>query len=61
MNNCVGISDTAEMILTVTQYEASQTITNICYKVDVLPSQQSGQYIGSVTYTATSDASSYLN
>ena len=60
-NTYAGIPDTAETISAVTQYESLSTTTNICYKVDVPASQASGQYTGSVTYTATSDASSYLN
>ena len=60
-NDYAGIPDTAETIAAVTQYESNYTTTNICYKVDVPASQASGQYTGSVTYTATSDASSYLN
>ena len=60
-NTYAGIPDTAETIAAVTQYESLSTTTNICYKVDVPSSQASGQYTGSVTYTATSDASSYLN
>jgi surface protein len=54
-----GIPNTAQTISAVTQYEANQTSTDICYKVDVPASQPSGIYQGSVTYTATSDASSY--
>ena len=60
-NDYAGIPDTAQTISAVTQYESLSTTTNICYKVDVPASQASGQYTGSVTYTATSDASSYLN
>ena len=60
-NTYAGIPDTAETISAVTQYESLSTTTNICYKVDVPASQASGVYQGSVTYTATSDASSYLN
>ena len=60
-NDYAGIPDTPQTISAVTQYEANHTTTNICYKVDVPASQASGQYTGSVTYTATSDASSYLN
>ena len=60
-NDYAGVPDTQQTIAAVTQYEANQTTTNICYKVDVPASQASGQYEGSVTYTATSDASSYLN
>ena len=56
-----GIPDTAEAIAAVTQYEAGLTTTDVCYKVDVPASQASGVYTGSVTYTATSDASTYYN
>jgi uncharacterized delta-60 repeat protein len=60
-NDYAGIPDTPETIAAVPQYTANHTTTNICYKVDVPTSQPSGVYTGSVTYTATSDASSYLN
>jgi hypothetical protein len=60
-NDYAGIPDTPETIAAVPQYTANHTTTNICYKVDVPASQPSGTYTGSVTYTATSDASSYLN
>jgi uncharacterized protein (TIGR02145 family)/uncharacterized delta-60 repeat protein len=60
-NNYAGFPDTPETIAAVPQYTANHTTTNICYKVDVPTSQPSGVYTGSVTYTATSDASSYLN
>jgi hypothetical protein len=60
-NDYAGIPDTPETIAAVPQYTANHTTTNICYKVDVPTSQPSGTYTGSVTYTATSDASSYLN
>lgn len=56
-----GIPDTAEAIAAVTQYEANLTTTDVCYKVDVPSSQASGEYTGSVTYTATSDAGAYYN
>jgi uncharacterized delta-60 repeat protein len=60
-NDYAGFPDTPQTIAAVPQYTANHTTTNICYKVDVPASQPSGTYTGSVTYTATSDASSYLN
>jgi hypothetical protein len=60
-NDYAGFPDTPQTIAAVPQYTANHTTTNICYKVDVPASQPSGIYTGSVTYTATSDASSYLN
>ena len=54
-----GVPDTAEAIAGVAQYESNTTTTEVCYKVDVDATQQSGQYAGQVTFTATSDASSY--
>jgi hypothetical protein len=60
-NDYAGIPDIPQTIAAVPQYTANHTTTNICYKVDVPASQPSGTYTGSVTYTATSDASSYLN
>jgi hypothetical protein len=60
-NDYAGIPDTPETIAAVPQYTANHTTTTICYKVDVPTSQPSGTYTGSVTYTATSDASSYVN
>jgi uncharacterized delta-60 repeat protein len=56
-----AVPTSPQPITAVTQYQANTTTTEICYKVDVLPSQQSGQYAGQVTFTATTDASSYLN
>ncbi len=58
-NEYAGIPITSQAITAVTEYVSAPTITDICYKIDVSPSQPSGVYIGSVTYTATSDASSY--
>ncbi len=58
-NQYAGIPDTAQAISAVTSYQETSTSTDICYKVDVSPSQQSGVYTGQVTYTATTDASSY--
>jgi uncharacterized protein (TIGR02145 family) len=60
-NDYAGFPDTPETIAAVPQYTANHTTTTICYKVDVPTSQPSGTYTGSVTYTATSDASSYVN
>jgi hypothetical protein len=60
-NDYAGFPNTPQTIAAVPQYTANHTTTNICYKVDVPTSQPSGTYTGSVTYTATSDASSYLN
>ncbi len=58
-NQYAGIPDSAQTISAVTSYQETSTTTDICYKVDVSPSQQSGIYTGQVTYTATTDASSY--
>ncbi len=58
-NDYAGIPETPQTITAVTAYQETATTTDICYKVDVLPSQPSGQYTGSVTFTATSDASGY--
>lgn len=55
-----GVPASAETISAVPEYEASSTTTNVCYKVDVASTQQSGEYAGQVTFTATSDASAYL-
>lgn len=56
-----GVPDGAEAIAAVPEYNANTTTTNVCYKVDVDATQQSGQYAGQVTFTATSDAATYLN
>jgi uncharacterized protein (TIGR02145 family) len=58
-NDYAGIPDTPQAISAVTAYQATATTTQVCYKVDVPPSQPSGQYTGEVTFTATSDASGY--
>ncbi len=58
-NRFAGVPDSAQTIAAVTQYESGQTVTDVCYKVDVPTTQQSGTYTGSVTYTATTDASAY--
>lgn len=56
-----GIPTSAEAIAAVPEYNAGTTTTDVCYKVDVPSTQQSGLYSGQVTFTATSDASAYLN
>ena len=58
-NNYAGIPQSPQTITAVTSYQSTQTTTDICYKVDVPPSQPSGQYTGTITFTATSDASGY--
>jgi hypothetical protein len=60
-NTYAGIPDTPQTIAAVPEYNANTTTTTICYKVDVPASQQSGQYAGQVTFTAVTDASTYLN
>lgn len=55
-----GVPAANEAIAAVPEYSATATTTDVCYKVDVLPTQQSGDYAGQVTFTATSDASAYL-
>ncbi|XLQ19915.1 MAG: hypothetical protein ACKUBY_05015 [Candidatus Moraniibacteriota bacterium] len=54
-----GVPQTAQAIAAYTAYNSTSSTTDVCYKVDVSPSQPSGVYTGSVTYTATSDASGY--
>jgi len=55
-----GVPEDAVAIAANTEYSATQTQMDICYKVDVPPAQQSGNYGGQVTFTATTDASTYL-
>jgi hypothetical protein len=57
-NDYAAFPDAAEAIAGVVTYQAGTTTTEMCYKVDVPSTQQSGDYSGSVTYTATTDASS---
>jgi hypothetical protein len=57
-NDYAAFPDAAQAITGVVTYQSSLTTTDICYKVDVPSSQPSGTYTGSVTYTATSDATS---
>jgi len=58
-NDYAGIPTAAgaEAIAAVEAYTAATTTTNVCYKVDVTAVQESGDYSGTVTYTATTDAS----
>ncbi len=56
-----GVPDAAEAIAAVPEYTAGTTTTDVCYKVDVPPTQESGVYGGQVTFTATADASDYIN
>ena len=60
-NIYASIPNSQEAISAVVSYQANTTTTDVCYKVDVTPSQPSGTYSGQVTYTATSDANSYYN
>lgn len=55
-----GVPASAATIAAVPEYAAATTTTDVCYKVDVPSTQQSGIYTGQVTFTATSDASSYI-
>ncbi|XLQ20075.1 MAG: hypothetical protein ACKUBY_05855 [Candidatus Moraniibacteriota bacterium] len=54
-----GVPQTAQAVAAHTAYNSTSSTTDVCYKVDVSPSQPSGIYTGSVTYTATSDASGF--
>ncbi len=54
-----GVPQTAQVVAAHTAYNSTSSTTDVCYKVDVSPSQPSGVYTGSVTYTATSDASGF--
>jgi len=57
-NDFAAFPDAAEAIAGVVTYQSGITTTEVCYRVDVPSTQQSGAYSGSVTYTATTDASS---
>jgi hypothetical protein len=52
-NLYAGIPSTDTNIMEHTSYASASTTTSICYRVDVVQSQASGEYTGSVTYTAT--------
>ncbi len=52
-NKYAGLPDSATNIMEHTAYSSSSTTTSICYRVDVPATQASGEYSGSVTYTAT--------
>lgn len=48
-----GLPDVDTNIMEHTAYSSTSTDTVICYRADVPSTQVSGEYIGSVTYTAT--------
>lgn len=48
-----GLPDTSENIMEHGSYSNGTTTTTVCYRVDVPSTQISGEYNGSVTYTAT--------
>lgn len=54
----IPVAGAAEAITAVEVYQSGTTTTEVCYKVDVTAVQESGDYSGTVTYTATTDASS---
>ncbi|HOW60902.1 MAG TPA: hypothetical protein P5548_04360 [Candidatus Moranbacteria bacterium] len=52
-NNYAGFPGTSAIIMDHDSYSATATTTDICYKLDVPSTQESGAYAGQVTYTAT--------
>jgi hypothetical protein len=52
-NLYAGLPDTDTNIMEHASYESGSTTTSVCYRVDVPATQASGEYTGSVTYTAT--------
>ncbi len=58
-NKFSGIPDSAQTVMAYSDYVSGTSTVDTCFKVDVLPTQQSGFYTGQVTYTATTDAKSY--
>ena len=52
-NAYAGFPDSSSIIMDHDSYSATSTTTNICYKLDVPSTQESGAYAGQVTYTAT--------
>lgn len=48
-----GLPDTDASIMEHSAYSNGSTVTTVCYRVDVPSTQISGEYNGSVTYTAT--------
>lgn len=48
-----GLPDTSANIMEYSSYANGSTATTVCYRVDVPATQISGEYNGSVTYTAT--------
>lgn len=53
--NYVGFTTAGENIMTSTGYDAISTTTVVNYKLDVLSTQQAGNYDGVITYTATTN------
>ena len=52
-NLYAGLPDGDTNIMEHTSYSSNSTTTSVCYRVDVASTQASGEYSGSVTYTAT--------
>ncbi len=52
-NNYAAFPDSNTTITSNTQYTHDATDIGICYRINVLSTQASGTYTGSVTYTAT--------
>ncbi|MEA1936656.1 MAG: hypothetical protein U9N04_00915 [Patescibacteria group bacterium] len=52
-NAYAAFPDSDTVITNVADYSNSETTIDICYRVDVPSTQASGEYAGSVTYTAT--------
>jgi hypothetical protein len=48
-----GIPQSPQTIMEHTDYSNTNTATTICYTIDIPSTQISGEYTGSVTYTAT--------
>ena len=51
-NKYAGFPQTAQTIVSYTQYNQNATITDIAYKLDIPTTQQAGIYDGTVTYQA---------
>ena len=56
-HNFTGTPETAQVIMEYDDYSSTETTTTVCYAVDAPTTQPSDTYAGSVTFTATSDAS----
>ena len=52
-NTYAGLPNGDTNIMEHASYSSSSTTTSVCYRVDVPATQASGEYTGSVTYTAT--------